>query len=101
MNPITNNDYNTLSLIMILKKRSCSLIFFFIKGERLNNLLITVGNTGTENVCGYFGKTASTADQILIYCEDGTVGRYVMATIFSNPGKLDILNICEFQVFVK
>lgn len=77
------------------------MIFFFIKGERLNNLLITVGNTGTENVCGYFGKAASTADQILIYCEDGTVGRYVMATIFSNPGKLDILNICEFQVFVK
>lgn len=86
---------------MILKKRSCSLIFFFIKGERLNNLLITVGNTGTEHVCGFFGKAASTADQILIYCEDGTVGRYVMATIFSNPGKLDILNICEFQVFVK
>lgn len=88
---------------MILKKGSCSLIFFFIKGERLNNLLITVGtcNTGTENVCGYFEKAASTADQILIYCKDGTVGRYVMATIFSNPGKLDILNICEFQVFVK
>lgn len=101
MNPITYNDYNTLSLIMILKKGSCSLIFFFIKGERLNNLLITVGNTGTENVCGYFGKVASTADQILLYCEDGTVGSYVMATIFSNPGKLDILNICEFQVFVK
>lgn len=101
MNPVTYNDYNTLSLIMILKKRGLVVWFFFIKGERLNNLLITVGNTGTENFCGYFGKTASTADQILIYCEDGTVGRYVMATISSNQGKLDMLNICEFQVFVK
>lgn len=93
-----HNDKSTVSLIIILKSVLCVSL---IQGERLKKLNITVGNTGTENECGYFGRTAGTSDQILIPCAKGAVGRYVMATIYSNPGMVDILNICEIQVFVK
>lgn len=77
-------------------------MFYFISGgQRLNKLLISVGNTETENECGYFGRTANAADQILIYCANGAVGRCIVATINSDPGTVDILNIYEIQVFVK
>lgn len=42
---------------MILKSVLCGSL---IQGERLKKLNITVGNTGTENECGYFGRTAGT-----------------------------------------
>lgn len=84
--------YSTVSLIIILKKQFVYCFFFYISdGQRLKKLLISVGNTGTENECGYFGKTANAADQILIYCANGAVGRCIVATINSNPGTVDIL----------
>lgn len=67
----------------------------------MHHLLISVGDTGIENKCGFFDGTADTADQILINCADGAKGRHVMITVMSNPGVKEYLHVCEIKVFVR
>lgn len=69
-----------------------------IQGEDLHDLLISVGDTGTENVCGVFEGPGQDSDEILIFCAFNTIGRYVMATIISKPGETDLMQMCETSV---
>lgn len=71
------------------------------EGADLHDLLISVGDTGTENVCGVFEGPGQDGDEILIFCAFNTIGRYVMATIISKPGETDLMHVCEVQVFVQ
>lgn len=64
---------------MLLKNDFC-----VFQGEDLHDLLISVGDTGTEN--GVFEGPGQDGDEILIICAINAIGRYVMATVISKPG---------------
>ena len=73
---------------------------FFFLGRRLHDLQINTGISGTENTCGFYEGPAVTGERIVVYCTSGARGSYILITILSRPEEMDVLNICELQVFV-
>lgn len=74
--------------------------YIFLKAERLHNVQVNIINNETEASCGYFKGPADLGDWISVYCASGTVGRYVLMKILSQPGEAEYINVCEVQVFV-
>lgn len=72
-----------------------------LKGERLHDLLITVGGNGTVHTCGFFQGPATSGDRIIVLCSSGTTGNDVTFTIQSRQGETDILHVCEIRIFVE
>ncbi|XP_048742640.2 uncharacterized protein LOC125656094 [Ostrea edulis] len=70
-------------------------------GERLHDLLITVGGNGTVHTCGFFQGPATSGDRIIVLCSSGTTGNDVTFTIQSRQGETDILHVCEIRIFVE
>lgn len=69
-------------------------------GTRLHDVQVNIINNENEASCGFYKGPAQVRDVIVVYCASGTVGRYVLMKILSQPGVTDIINVCEVQVFV-
>ncbi|XP_056001691.1 fucolectin-4-like [Ostrea edulis] len=101
----TDREFNPWIQIDMLNIFDIAKVLIFNRqdmgGERLHDLLISVGENGVEKPCGFFQGPAATGDRLLIFCSSGSRGRYVRLTIQSIQGERDFLNVCEIQVFLE
>lgn len=79
---------------------SLNYCYIFHKEDRLHDVQVNIINNGKEASCGFYKGPADRGDQIALFCASGTVGRYVLMKILSQPGEADYINVCEVQVFV-
>ena len=81
---------------------SCKIqIGLFIVGDRLHNVVISVGDTSTSfpTQCGTFAGPAINAQVVYIPCMSGTKGRYLRVQIIGHDGLPDnVLTICELEI---
>ncbi|XP_053571967.1 fucolectin-1-like [Bombina bombina] len=85
-------DFNaprTVGAVVIVNRQDCC-------WQRLIGAEVRVGDSPDNNnpVCGIV--TEAEAGLVTTFCCDGMVGRYVSVVI---PGREDILNLCEVEVY--
>jgi hypothetical protein len=65
----------------------------------LHDVQVYVIDQGRNYPCGFYPGPADNGDRIVIPCRNGAFGSSVKIHIVSKEGQLDVIHVCEVEVY--